>query len=462
MNKAMISPATFGRLSCLAAEREDVLGCIDVVQSSNQTYTTVNRRYLPGFASRRSPISLDAVFARALPTLLEDLNSIVEAIVLADEFLVFCGYPPEFVDEVVVQGYQGAGARPGAFVYTQVWPEEANKLMDGVLSEVPNTYVGLPDKKLFIADLALDYPHRALTAVPMVEALSSDGIDFAHLTSVDPGDLWYGTQLEIEAVNKMISFMDGYLGDEWRVYNEHVRPLPSWPPELLRPLSAFSATHALQFKLGLYAEFRAALAHGTISVSSIHMGRFYSLLASRTNIVNGSLRDLVVNSYNKLLRKQLEEHGIACLDLQLPPLLRICLVGSTNISDVLRRAVLLRKESRFIHLRNYLSELANQDNPMKLLRSLKKLQDWIDLDLRGISDLSNGSIALSGTSSGPMSLISREKQVLAWRNPAVLIQSRLKALLKGRNNMTDLARVLQVEPRIAAQAIAKTEFKGSR
>lgn len=453
--QTLLSVGLFGRLSCLVTDRSTVLDLIAMNERLNHNYT----RYIDNDEQAAPPLSAKASFLTGLPTLLDELNSLVEAIVLSDEILIFCGYAPRLVDSVTSRGYRGrmGTTHSSGFYQTIVWPDEANQLREVALSDIPVKLVTVDNERLLDAEIALEYPDRADTAVPVLDAIAKNGLDLRCLGSIDPEDLYYSNQMEMDAMAKILSFVDTHLGDEWVFYKDTVNPLPTWPNGLFKPMNRpYAANRMAQLKLCLYAELQAALQHGTLSVSSVHMGKFYPLLASQQNVIAGKLREFVSTQYSKQLHHNLSTHGIACLDLQLPPLLRFCLVDASSILDVLKKANAIRKERRFVTLRNYLRALSNETNPLKLSRALARLQSWIELDLRGLGHLPNGSIALTGNVSTSISLISLTRHLLAWNNPVVLVHSRLNTMLAGRDSIRDLARVLQVEPAFAAKAVAQS------
>jgi hypothetical protein len=461
-NRALVSVGLFGRLSCLTADRTTVLEAIEMGndlarrwrEDAGNLTTLVNT----GVGASSAPV---AAFATALPTLLRELNALVEAIVLSDELLVFCGYSPEVVDQTARAGYRNnPGGHAGGFYQTIVWSAEANQLQERAFASVPIKLVTLDDERMYEAEIALDYPQRAMVAWPMAASISTKGIDFRTLTSIDAEDASdeYGSENDKKAMAEILAFVDSRLGEEWLLYKSELRPLPSWPIGLLTvPTgSVCAAARAVSLQLGFFAEMRTALRYGTLSCSPVHMGTFQQMLSTQNNVVSAPLRALVSQRYSKHLMEKLEAFGIMSLELQLPPLLRMCLLGARSIDDVLANANKLRKQRRFKNLRGYLGDLSAETNPLKLLRKLERLQRWIEMDIRGLgANLVNGTLTLGGAATISLSLITLAQQLLAWRNPVVMVHSRLVSMLSGEDSVMDLARVFQVDRLAAAQAITR-------
>lgn len=462
-NCTLVSVEMFGRLSCVTADRPTVLKTIEQVEDAARAWNDCGVG-VPAPEIGLGVSSTPAIaFSVALPTLLRELNALVEAIVLSDELLVFMGYSERVVNGAAEAGYrQNPGGHRGVFQPTIVWAEEADRLQDSAFASVPTRIVTLDDTRIYEAELALDYPHRALTSWPVVESLTEKGIDYEVLLSIDP-DLLYmglGTEGEKQAVCRILTHIDSWLGNDWVMYKSEVRPLRAWPAGLVkRPqIPPLSVAMPVQLQLGFYGELRAALHYGTMSCSPSHMGDFHRLLATQSNVVTGQLRELTSRRYGAELMERLERHGIVSLDLRLPSILRMCLLDSSSVEDVLEKANLLRKHRRFRNLRGYIGELSGETNPLKLLRKLERLQRWIDMDIRGLgANLVNSNLTIGGAATASLSLTTLAQQLLAWRNPVVMVNSHLTSMLAGRDSVADLARVFRVDRLTAAQAIARFE-----
>jgi hypothetical protein len=462
-NRALVPVEIFGRLSCVTADRSEVLETIKHVEDSARDWTE------RGIGGPAPDIGLGVsssptiAFSMVLPTLLRELNALVEAIVLSDQLLIFAGYSERVIDEAAAAGFrENPGGHRGAFQPTILWAEEANRLQQSAFTSIPTTIVTLDDTRMYEAEVALDYPHRAMTSWPVVKAVTDDGIRYDVLSSFDTEELYMGLGVEGEkkAVSKILAHIDSWLGDEWLMYKSEVRPLPSWPAGLVkRPrIPPLAAAMPVQLQLGFYGELRTALHFGTLSCSPSHMGNFHRLLATQKNVVSGQLRELAGRRYGAQLMEKLERHGIMSLDLRLPPILRMCLFESTSVEDVLAKANQLRKERRFKNLRGYIGDLSGETNPLKLLRKLERLQRWIEMDIRGLgANLVNSNLTVGGAATVSLSLVTLAQQVLAWRNPVVMVNSRLTSMLAGKDSVMDLARVFRVDRLAAAQAIAAFE-----
>lgn len=456
LNKSVVSVGLFGRLSCLLAPRRDVLETIDYVERCGMRY-----RY-PLCPPPHDPPPPSFLFTQALPTLLTELNSLVEAIVLSDDISLFCGHSAKQLNRVVGEHYVPPypGGHMTGFHQTQVWGSEANDLMEASFPKSTPAEIRLDDPHLMDVEIALDYPHLAMTAWPIAESISGHGLDydrFRFLTADEDFVVPMGDQAEDESLQKILAFVDDSLGDEWRLYNTVVNPLSPWPSGLLRPPSRFSPLREVQMKVGLFAELRAAQQHGTITTSGFCGGQYFPLFAAQPNVVTGQLREIAARQYSRRLHKQLEELGAACLDLRLPPILRICLHEADTILDVVKRANALRNEKPFINLRRHLNDVACAGEPEKLLRYLRRLHEWIERSLKGFGDLPDASIGM-GTVSASLSLLSAGKHVLAWRNPVVLVHRHLKSMLAESDTIGDLARVFLVERAVAGHAVKQTDL----
>lgn len=457
-NKALVSVGLFGRLSCLVADRATVLRSVERVGHYAARYLgDVGASIAPMHADASADSAPAGAFATALPTLLRELNALVEAIVLSDELLVFCGYSPEVVDRTARAGYHNnPGVHAGGFYQTIVWSPEANQLQERAFASIPTKLVTLDDERMYEAEVVLDYPQRAMAAWPMAASISDGGIDYKTLLSIYPEETTEAD--EQRSMEEILKFVDSRLGEEWMLYKTEVRPLPSWPIGLLKlPWNnVIAAAQVTSLQLGFFAEMRVAMQEGTLSCSPVHTGNFHQRILAQSNVVSARLRELVSQRYTEHLAQKLEAFGIISLELRLPPLLRMCLVGAGTIDDVLVNANKLRKERRFKNLRAYLGDLSTESNPLKLLRKLERLQRWIEMDIRGLgANLVNGTLTLGGAATISLSLVTLTQQLLAWRNPVVMVHSRLVSMLSGEDSVRDLARVFQVDRLAAAQAIAR-------
>src|SRR4051812_3954122 len=100
-SRSVVSVGLFGRLSILVAPRQDVHKRIQSMSEKMESRKWRALRETGGtFEFPNSP-SPAAILAQALPPMLVELSALVETIVLSDEILLFVGYDPEYVNELV-------------------------------------------------------------------------------------------------------------------------------------------------------------------------------------------------------------------------------------------------------------------------------------------------------------------------------------------------------------------------
>ena len=157
------------------------------------------------------------------------------------------------------------------------------------------------------------------------------------------------------------------------------------------------------------------------------------------------LLEVVTRGYAATLQEKLERYGFLCLDLAIPPVLRMCLSEAKTVGDVIDKAIQLRQHSWFVKLRKHLTKLSEEQRPEKLIRYLGRLREHIELGINGLGAMNIASLGVASTGSLSLSLPTLGKQLLAWMNPVVYVHSRVSKSLAGRDSIGDLSRVLNIQ-----------------
>jgi hypothetical protein len=218
--------------------------------------------------------------------------------------------------------------------YTQIWPDEANRLKHRALDklDVESTYSS--NRSFDEVDQSLDAPLDAMNFSIMLPALNKGELDHKLYWNIVEESEIGSDEVEKKGWDRLRKYVDRKLGPDWVAYRSAVGLGDLWPSGLAIPPYGGSKLaqecRQWQFKLGLYGEFRETLNRSSVSVSGFSAGNYYRLLAGRDN-PSAHLRRLVSRKYEATLRAKLEEVDYLCLDLEMPPILRLCLRDSHNV-----------------------------------------------------------------------------------------------------------------------------------
>lgn len=436
-NESVLSLGLFGRLSILEAPRPDVLERIKRVSQDKTRLGEVIEAENP-----------QDVLLRVVPLLLIELNGLIESIVLSDGVIEFAGYDIKFVGDLN-QRLFGVTPHLASWYYTQIWGDEANALRQRVLENLEMKPIWNTDPAQFEVETALSIPHDLQSFSIINRALSGEKLDIQFCRDLANAGEWSfeGDEAEKNGWEKLKNFVDRKLGPDWIAYRSAIGITETWPKGLtvntLVPPFLSQEWLQWQFKYGLYTEFREALRSGTLSVSGYAIGNYYQFLAGAEN-VRMHLLKAVSQKYAEVLCTKFEEAGYFCVDMEMPPILRLCLRDSTTIRDVINRAIEWRGHSWFKRLRDHLAELTGEERPEKLIRYLNRLREHMEASIDGFGKGVTTGLAVSSAGSLSLSLPAIGKQLLSWRNPVVYVHSRVSKALGNRDSVGDLAHVLKL------------------
>lgn len=436
-NESVLSLGLFGRLSILEAERKDVIDRIKTV--------TEQKVRIGGAVEADTPQS---ILISVLPILLTELNGLIESIVLSDRLIEFAGYDLESVADLNNRCF-GVSPHLSSWYYTQIWRAEADALRQSILNNLDMEPVWSSDLSQFEVESALSIPIDLQSFSILNYALSGDSLDFQYCRDYANAEEWSVDTDEAEEAGweKLKGFVDQKLGPDWKAYRSSIEVAEAWPKGLTVrthvPPHLSEEWTQWQFKHGLYTEFRECLKLSTLSVSGYAAGNYYEWLAG-SNSTRAHLLKMASQKYAEVLRAKIEETGYLCLDLELPPILRLCLSESETIRDVINRAIEWREHAWFRKLRHHLEELAGEQRPEKLIRYVNRLCEHIEASIGGFGRGVTTGLAVSSTGSVSISLPAIGKQLLSWRNPVVYVHSRVSRAIGNRDSIGDLARVLKL------------------
>lgn len=450
-NATIISKGLFGRLSVIEAPRPDVLARISRVSKK--------------IGVKEAPKD---TFAKALPLLLIELNGLVETIVFGDSIAYFAGYDFRYINKLCIKDRAvfPLDFQPDGWGYTQVWSDEANRLMFRTFDSLKANPVSSTEPKLFDAETALRLPDLASAFDITDHVISEDMINYASIIDLEDWRNPVSKEAEIAGWQKLKEFVDRRLGPDWVAYRTAVDITESWPDGMAtRPNKGSSEAEETErrvwlFKLSLYAELRAALERGTTAVSNFATGNYYHLLTGQEHPAV-HLHEVVARGYAAVLQEKLERVGFLNLDLAIPPVLRMCLSESKTVGNVIDKAIQLRQHRWFVKLRKHLAELSEEKRPEKLIRYLGRLREHIELGISGLGAMNIASLGVTSTGSISLSLPTLGKQLLAWVNPVVYIHSRISKSLTAHDSIGDLARILDIHRSEVILLLRKVDLLGS-
>ena len=459
LNRVIISKGLFGRLSLLSADRAELFDmmqdCIDDHYYSRdfmmEHFGEIIDRFHDPRLQKPSP---ESEFYRIAIHLIQELSALVETIVLSDQLFLLSG----FTDSQSVLPDVGH-VEPGGWLHTLVWPEEANEMIEFVMNEANCGAIGGHDSRIIEVSFILKVFSNWFYYTYLDDCFSDDGIDWdrfwdyylggasGHLyrpliPEEDYDRLAYTAKMS--SFNKLIAFMETYLGSDWSAYREIVGKNYQISSAVKGTRDLYcSRISDLDLQLTMYFEHITALEKGTLSLSSLSNGLYFDSFSSQMECHHVNIRNISIKSYNDKLLSKLEEYGVCRVDLRLAPLFRLCLNGSNSVFDVIRRAVELRNEKWVIAFRHYLSKLTSENRPVQIVRNLQKLDTYIESELAGKGVLANSSLGLSlkGLS---LKIPNIRERVLRWRNPAIMMHTQIQSALAGTDALDDLARVVKI------------------
>lgn len=404
--------------------------------------------------------------------LTKELVALLEAIVLGERLLFLRGHSQEVRDGLQLFKSWAKEEFDGWRHYIADWSQAA-ELANFLLDDAKAEPAYLSDPRVAEVELLIN----SMDGDVLVEILSqfgSNGIDLEMFNALIVENEWLGdiprlenesndeywkrrSDVEREAASEFMGKADEFLGDDWRAYRTSIDNEAGLPSGLLRgSFREVLGSHGLRkysFDLALYSELQAMLELGGISVSNLASGQYFSRFVAQEQCKHFELQRIFSRRVSLLLEAHLEEVGLTCLSLRLPPIARICLHNADSVLDAVRNAVKLRSDPLAVELRSYLSQVAQEDRPFALLKHLKRFYSAIESKLDRLGPLIDSGVGFSSTGSISLSLSGLSQRLLEWRNPAILVNTRWIDSLGAVDSVTDLSRVLARPRPIVDQAI---------
>jgi hypothetical protein len=393
-----------------------------------------------------------------LRSLISEFIATLEATVLCDEIMFLRGFRPEVREQFWSKMDDPFSIPMETFWGWDLFHSDREKTFDLanlIFEEFDAKPVGINDYSLLEVELML-YSQQFLGA-PLSDFFASfkaDGIDVSYMKELI-GINEYLDDVDETRKNRREYFREGYkqfelnvdkfLGQDWLAFKSHIFSVPMPDAGLMKQdFYYLRDTYDLQklaYRIAHYSELRAATELSSTLISSLADSGYYSNFIGQDQCRSFELRKICSTHYSLQIERHLNNYGLTDISLKIPPVARMCLRDANSVFGAIQNASQLRKTGWATSLRRHLTELCNQRDAIKTLKSMRRLHNLIDTKIERLGKLSIGGIGFSSTGAVSLSISGISQRLLEWRNPALLINTNWINDLQNQDSILDIARI---------------------